>query len=191
MIGSFSLTRSIPALVFVLICLSNFEAQATHTFSGIDLRNGAETSIVREDASTKGTVLIFLSSKCPCSASHMGEIKNLAKDYPEFRFIGVNSNTDESLESAKAFFAAQGLSFPILRDEKTQIADEFKAVKTPHAFILAANGKKLFQGGVSDSASFPRADRKYLREALEDIKHDLPVRTPLARALGCAIVRGD
>jgi peroxiredoxin len=186
-----SLMKIFTPLVFVVIGASSFEARAMHTFKGLDLRNGSETSIVREDAAFKGTVLVFLSSKCPCSASHMVEIKDLAKDYPMFRFIGVNSNSDETLESAKAFFAAQGFPFPILRDEKAQIADEFRAVKTPHAFILAFDGKKLFQGGVSNSATFPRADRKYLREALEDIKGDQPVRTPLARALGCTISRGD
>ncbi|CAN5708481.1 hypothetical protein BH10BDE1_BH10BDE1_03030 [soil metagenome] len=175
---------------FAMACVATSTAHATHAFSGIDLRNGNEISLIRDDASKKGTVLVFLSAKCPCSMSHLGEIKDLAKEYGEYRFIGVNSNSDESVETAKVFFSAQGFSFPILRDEKTTLADEFGAVKTPHAFILSSEGKKLFQGGVSDSATFPRADHKFLREALEDLKAKREIRKPFARALGCAITRG-
>lgn len=185
------LAHTAIVIIATAVFIAGPDASASHTFKGLDLRNGVETSIVRDDASTKGLVLVFLSAKCPCSASHMEELKELAKRYSDFRFVGIHANADESLESAKAFFAAQGFSFPILRDEKTLIADEFKAVKTPHAFVLAPDGKKLFQGGISNSATFARADRKFLREALEDIQFGHPVRTPLARALGCAIQRGE
>ncbi len=175
------------ALVFGLVFVA--QAEAAHVFSGVDLRSGKELSLIREDSKFKATVIVFVSSKCPCSMSHIVELKSLQSDFPEFRFIGINSNGDETTEAARTYFEAQELRFPILRDLKFQIADEFKAVKTPHAFILDNAGKRLFQGGVSNSAMFSRADRKYLREALEDLKGDVAVRTPLARALGCAITR--
>lgn len=173
------------------LCLSN-TARAAHVFSGVDLRNlhnETELSLIREDKDHKATVLVFLSSKCPCSMSHMGELKKLAEENPEIRFIGVNSNADEGQDDAKKFFAAQDLPFPVLRDEKLALADEFKAVKTPHAYILDASGKRLYQGGVSNSSVFPKADRAYLREALSDIKAGREIKTPIARALGCAILR--
>lgn len=121
----------------------------------------------------------------------MGEIKSLAETFQDFRFIGVNSNLDETLENAGAFFKAQSLKFPILRDQNSRMADEFKALKTPHAFVFSNDGKILFQGGVSNSSKFERADRKFLREALEDIAQKRAVRSPLARALGCAIQRNN
>lgn len=176
-------------VAFLASVLLTSTASAAHVYAGLDLRNGLESSIVREDSSKKATVLVFLSSKCPCSMSHADEVAKLATEYPEFRFIGVNSNSDESTESARAYFEKQSFSFPILKDDKGLLADEFKALKTPHAFILGPKGQRLFQGGVSNSATFARADRKYLREALEDIKAGGEVRTPLARALGCAITR--
>ena len=166
-------------------------AMAAHVFSGVDLRTGQEQTILRDDPKSRGTVVVFVSSKCPCSMSHVTELKALAADFPEFRFVGVNSNGDETLDASRTYFESLGLTFPILRDVNSTLADEFKAVKTPHAYILDKDGKRLFQGGVSNSAMFPRADRKYLREALDDIKNGQVVRTPLARALGCAITRGD
>lgn len=177
----------LPVLTFLLTPLST--AFAAHVFTGIDLRSGKDTSILREDTDKKATVLIFMSSKCPCSMSHADEVARLAKDYPEFRFIGVNANSDEAMDDARKYFEKQDFNFPVLKDDKGILADEFKALKTPHAFVINAEGKRLFQGGVSNSATFARADRKYLREALEDIKTGHEVRTPLARALGCAIAR--
>lgn len=179
--------RFLFIVLLALMTLRTAPASAGHVYAGVDLRDGKEISLLRDDASKKATVLIFMSAKCPCSMSHADEIKKLASEYPEFRFIGVNSNTDETREMAQDYFSAQSFPFPILKDEKAALADELKAVKTPHAFILSANGKRLFQGGVSNSSTFSRADRRYLREALEDIKANREVRTPLARALGCAI----
>lgn len=177
------------ALIASLTLAFSSVAEAAHVFSGVDLRNGTESSLVREDKAHKATVLVFLSSKCPCSMSHLEELKNLAKENQDIRFIGVNSNADETAEDSKKYFAAQDIPFPVLKDEKSVLADEFKAVKTPHAYILDADGKKLYQGGVSNSAMFPRADRPYLREAIGDIKAGREVKTPLARALGCTILR--
>lgn len=180
---------AIATLAAIFAVVFSTTAEAAHTFSGLDLRSGTESSFVREDKEHKATVLIFLSSKCPCSMSHLEEVKNLAKENPEIRFIGVNSNSDETVEDSKKYFAAQGIPFPVLKDEKAVLADEFKAVKTPHAYILDSTGKKLYQGGVSNSAMFPKADRPYLREALSDLKAGREIKTPLARALGCAILR--
>lgn len=179
------------ALIAFILTLTPDSTRAAHVYSGLDLRDGKNQSFLREEPGKKATVLIFLSAKCPCSISHIDEIKKLATEFSDFRFIGVNSNTDETTESAKTFFSGHDFPFPILKDEKAILANEMKAVKTPHAFILAADGRRIFQGGVSNSATFARADRRYLREALEDLKAGREVRTPLARALGCAITRGD
>jgi hypothetical protein len=120
--------------------------------------------------------------------SHIKELKELAAEYPQIRFVGVNSNTDESPKQAHRYFQSQELPFPVLKDEKAKLADEMRATKTPHVFVLK-NDKILFQGGVSNSAKLHQADRFFLREALGDIHAGRAVKTPLARALGCAIER--
>lgn len=165
------------------------QARAIHVDKGIDLRTGSEVTIERQTKENQFTAIVFLSSKCPCSLSHVDEIKSLAIEYPDVRFLGVNSNRDETLEMGLAYFSKLGLSFPVLRDEKSVLADEMKALKTPHAFVVDRDRKTVFQGGVSNSSTFGRADRKYLREALEDIRQKRKIRTPLARTLGCAISR--
>lgn len=144
---------------------------------------------VNATASGRGLVVVFLSARCPCSNSHIAEIKALAEAYRDFRFIAVHANPDESKESMETYFRGVALPFPVVHDVGLKIADEFKALKTPHVFVVSATGEALYRGGVSNSNDFQKADRRYLREALEDITNGRSVRSPEGRTLGCAITR--
>ncbi len=156
--------------------------------SGPDIISGRQTeSQIGEKR--EGLVIMFLSSLCPCSNSHIIELNSLASKYPNFTFVGVHSNADEPREQARDYFQNVGVKFPVLQDDGAKIADEFKASKTPHAFIVTKNGKIAYQGGVSDSRDFGRSKRKFLRDALEDISSGHEVRVPEGRTLGCAITR--
>ena len=139
----------------------------------------------------RGLVVVFLSAVCPCSNSHLQELAALAKAYPDFAFLGIHSNTDEKKEPTQAYFQNAKLPFPVIQDNGAKIADEFKAYKTPHAFIMKSNGQIAYRGGVSSSHDFSSADQKFLREALEDLDKNRPVKTPEGRTLGCAISRGS
>jgi peroxiredoxin len=105
--------------------------------------------------------------------------------------VGVHSNVDETLEQTQEYFKAQGLDFPVIQDDKTKTADAWKALKTPHVFVVSPEGNVLYKGGVSDSAKFENASKFYLREALEDLAQDRAVKTAQTRVLGCVIERGE
>lgn len=163
-------------------------AAPSATLNGTELLSDKVISVSPQSA---GSVVVFLSAVCPCSNSHIEEIKSLAKAHPEMSFVAVHSNLEEGLEESRAYFQKAQLGFPVIQDKNTVIADEFKALKTPHAFVISKDGKLLYQGGVSSSRDIARADRKFLREALEDIQQNKTVRTPEGRTLGCAISRGE
>ena len=134
-------------------------------------------------------MIVFLSAKCPCSNSHIEEIKNLSKEYPKYQFIGIHSNADENFPESQSYFKSLDLPFPVIEDEHSKLAVEFKALKTPHAFLISKTGETLYKGGVSSSRDFSASDRKYLREALIDSKAGKKVSTPEGRTLGCVIER--
>lgn len=176
----------------VLIFAFSFAAQAEFTpvksLSGVDLFKGEKVQV---EPKAKGLVTVFLSAKCPCSNSHVVELKELSNQYKDFAFVAVHSNVDEAAPMTKEYFAKAELPFPIIQDDKAQLADSFKALKTPHAYITSHEGVLLYQGGVSNSKDCAKADRKFLREALEDLDAGKKVRTPEGRTLGCAISRGE
>ncbi|WP_290734626.1 redoxin family protein [Halobacteriovorax sp. JY17] len=133
------------------------------------------------------SVIFFLSASCPCTKKSVPYLQTLSKQYPEFQFLGVHSNSNESFEDAKKEFG--NLNFPIAYDADMKIADQFKATKTPHVFVLDAKNEILFHGGVTNSVDPARAKRFYLKNALEDISKRRDVQLKFAKALGCYIVR--
>lgn len=154
---------------------------------GENILNNAE--VLAGQKKSKGLVVVFLSSKCPCSDSHIEELKELSKDFADFEFVGVHSNADEDIESSKNYFESKKLPFLIIQDNDTKIADSFKAFKTPHAYVLKSTGEVLYQGGVTNSAQFSTSNKKFLRLALQDISSEREVQISEGRTLGCVIAR--
>jgi peroxiredoxin len=175
-------------LALTVLCSPLAFAEPTPHLHGVEVSSGQNIDVTPK---AEGTVIVFFSSSCPCSNSHVEEVKSLAAEYPQFAFVGVHSNADETAAEAKTYFDKNHMNFPVIQDDHAKIADQFKALKTPHAFVLSADGKVLYQGGVSSSKDIKKADRKYLREALTDLKNHVAVKTPEGRTLGCTISRGE
>lgn len=177
-------------IVTIFICLSSISAYSLPTsLQGKNVIDLKEQTVELNDK--KALVVVFLSALCPCSNSHTKEIVSLVNDYPDFAFVAVHSNSDETKSQTVEYFTKVNLGIPVLHDENGKIADQFKALKTPHAFVVLKDGTTAYQGGVSNSQLFENANRKYLREALADLKADKKVATTTGRTLGCAIVRGE
>lgn len=155
--------------------------------SGKDLSSLNKT--LAEIGTKKAMVIVFLSAKCPCSNSHIDELSKLRQDFPDFSFVGIHSNMDETETQGQEYFKKVKLPFPVIQDQDAQYADQFAAFKTPHSFVLDSKGEVLYQGGVSNSHDIKKSNTLFLREALLDISQGQKVRNPEGRTLGCFIVR--
>jgi hypothetical protein len=182
---------------FLLVSIGSYAqsepAKDVVRIQGIDLLSNEsfdlESFSAKNSRGSKGYVLVFLSALCPCSNSHVSEVKTLYQDFKSFQFIGVHSNQDEAPDISMKYFKSIQMPFPILADANARLADEFKAYKTPHAFVLSPKGKVLYQGGVTSSALADQADKHFLREALQDLDAGKNVRMVRGRTLGCVISR--
>jgi peroxiredoxin len=157
--------------------------------SGTNLLTGAKISVPTRFSDKKGLVIIFMSAKCPCSDSHVSEMKKLSEQYSDFKFTVIHSNTDEPKDFSQKYFKQVQLPFEVIEDEKTKLADEFKAYKTPHAFLINPQGEIVYQGGVTNSSDAKKSDLHFLANALEDLSQGKPVRIANGRTLGCVIIR--
>lgn len=180
--------KKIILLVSLLLIIAQaFAFNSTKSIGGFDLFTEKKVEV---QTGKKGLVIVFLSAKCPCSNSHVTEIKELSKKYTEFSFVAVHSNSDENKDLSKPYFTKADFLFPVIEDKNTELADQFQAFKTPHAFVFLPSGELVYQGGVSNSRDCEKSDRKYLREALGDIQSGQSVKTTEGRTLGCSIFRG-
>ncbi len=83
------------------------------------------------------------------------------------------------------------MTFPILEDTKNAWANQFGALKTPHAFVVNTKGEIIYQGGVTNSHVGPAATTQYLKEVLIDLSAGKAPRHKIGRALGCYIQREE
>ncbi len=139
--------------------------------------------------SKQGTVVVFLSSICPCSNAHVGYLKSLREEYPNYTFLGIHSNADEKVPEASTYFSSLDFNFPILKDHQSKWANELKAYRTPHAFLIDQKGEILYQGGVTSSSDPKRAEHLYLKEALTLHQKGATIQSSRTRVLGCEIER--
>lgn len=177
--------RSVLSLLLCFALTSVCPAAMSAALSGKNVLTGTTVEAI---PGKKGMVIVFLSAVCPCSNSHLAVLKKLAKDFEEFSFLGVHSNADESVELAKSYFKEAALPFAVIQDDGN-LVKKFRALRTPHAFLLDPDGKILYKGGVTDSSDGPSAERNFLGEALADVKAGREVKVAEARPLGCMITR--
>src|SRR2546428_13381947 len=139
----------------------------------------------------KGTVLIFIATKCPVSNAYNDRMEKLAADYKArgINVIGINSNNTEPSAEVKSHAAEKHLTFTILKDDGNKIADRLGANHTPEAYVINAGGKLVYHGRIDNSQNTANITANDLREALDELLAGKQVTKTGGAAFGCTIKR--
>jgi len=139
----------------------------------------------------KGTVIMWVSTRCPVSNAYNDRMQALSEKYTAsgFHFVGINSNKAEDPAEIASHAEEHGFEFPILKDEKNVIADEYGASVTPEIYVLDAKGVLVYHGRIDDSQEPASVSSKDLESALDAIVAGKPVPKSEAKAFGCSIKR--
>ncbi len=152
-----------------------------------------ETVVV--DGAAKVTVVCFLGVECPVVQLYTSRLSMMASSLKDqgVRFVGVNSNHQDSMEDVRRFCDQMMPTFPIVRDESGAIADAYGAKRTPEVFVLDSDLTIRYQGRIDNQYSpgitRPAATQQDLRKAIEELLADKPVTTARTEAVGCFIGR--
>lgn len=149
--------------------------------------NGAQQSL-SSIKGEKGTVLIFISSRCPVVKAYNERMEQLAKEYKAkgINFIGINSNSNEPLEEVKAHASAH-YTFPVLIDKGNKIADRLGAEHTPEVYLLDANNRLVYHGRIDNNRDQSLVSKRELTDALDAVLAGKPVTVTETAAVGCTI----
>lgn len=141
-----------------------------------------------------GAVIVFLSAQCPVVRGYVERINQLAADYEAkgINFIGINSNSSESLDWVRSNKTEFGYKFPVLIDKGNVLADKLGATVTPEVYYVDAKGILLYHGAIDNDRSGRNVTTNYLRTAFEESLSGKKVARTSANAFGCTIKRvGD
>ncbi len=138
----------------------------------------------------KGAVVVFLSAQCPVVRAYNDRMNKLAAEYEAkgIKFIGINSNSTESLEWVKSH-AAENYKFPVLIDKGNVLADKFGANVTPEMFYFNEKNVLLYHGAIDNDKSGENVTANYLKDAFDLVLAGKAVAKTIALAFGCTIKR--
>jgi peroxiredoxin/mono/diheme cytochrome c family protein len=140
-------------------------------------------------------VVVFLGTECPLARLYAPRLARLSAEYADkgVKFIGIDSNLQDSPDEIASYAQQHEIPFPILKDAGNIVADQFHAARTPEVFVLDAQRKVRYHGRI-DGQLLPGLQkvenpRRDLAEAIDELLAGKPVSQPSLEAVGCHIGR--
>ena len=153
---------------------------------------GQPFTLSRELSKHRLTVLMFIATRCPYSNGYNGRMEKLSADYADrnVEVLGINSNEGEPAAAVVEHARSHGLTFPILKDSGSKVADLYGAQRTPEIFVLDAAGVLRYHGRIDENSQDPAGVRSPdLRNALDALTAGRAVPAAETKAFGCTIKR--
>ncbi|MBI3088031.1 MAG: thioredoxin family protein [Candidatus Omnitrophica bacterium] len=139
--------------------------------------------------------VIFMCNHCPYVKATIDRMIAIQRDYAAkgVQFIGINSNEtknypEDDLPHMIRWAKEKAFNFPYLRDDTQAAARAYGAERTPHIFLFDRNRKLCYTGAIDDNTKEEsKVSRRYLREALDALLANQPLKDTETHAVGCTI----
>ena len=148
----------------------------------------------------KTVVLEWTNHECPYVRKHYtGAMQALQKDATRDGVVWLSIVSSAPGQQghvtgaqAKQLTASRGASpTAVLLDPSGAVGRLYGAKTTPHMFVINAQGKLVYAGGIDDVATAKVEDlqraKPLVRLALADVKAGRAVAIPVSRPYGCAV----
>lgn len=139
----------------------------------------------------RGTVLLFVSSMCPCTDQHKLEVKQLMSVTQSrgISYYCVFSNITENDSRIGQFYRNIGWDMPYLHDENGRLAQKYGASRTPQVVMLDAAGTPVYRGPIDDSnKNLGKIEHAYLRNNVNALLNGESLDFTEIPAIGCWLV---
>ncbi len=144
----------------------------------------------------KGTVVIFMCNHCPYVIHILEQLVEIANEYIKkgISFIGINSNNiishpQDSPENMIKLVHEYNIPFSYLFDETQEVAKAYDAACTPDFSVFDKNIKCVYRGQMDSSKPGNNESNNGidLREVLENILNNQPIKKEQIPSIGCNI----
>ncbi len=182
-----------------LFIVSAFAIKQKETILDFSLKNtdGKMVSLANYKEA-KGFIIVFTCNHCPFAKLYPPRLNALNSKYDSLGvpLIAISSTDTMMYEEdtypkmiAKA--TDEQFNFPYLFDEMQSVAKNFKAQKTPHAFIIWKENEKWvikYNGAIDDNGMEPeKVTEHYVANAVDALLANKKITIPETKSIGCQI----
>jgi peroxiredoxin len=145
------------------------------------------------DYAGKIVVLEWINPDCPFVQRHARAktMLTLAEKYHDkgVVWLGVNSSYYATRDTNAKWIADNGLPYPVLDDHAGAVGRAYGAKTTPHMYVIDANGKLAYAGGIDDDPGGSKGAGavNFVDRALDELTSGKPVLTPQSKPYGCSV----
>jgi peroxiredoxin len=135
-------------------------------------------------------VVVFTCNSCPVATDYEDRLAAFAKKYAgKVAVVAINVNRipEDSLSKMKERAEQKKFTFPYLFDESQKIANDYGATFTPEFFVLGADRKIVYMGGMDDNSNPALVKTNYLEPAVEAALNGSKPEVAESAARGCLI----
>src|SRR6266542_3084786 len=116
--------------------------------------SGGDVSLSGYLEGKKGAVVIFWSGVCSHCVRYDSYLNGFTEIHPELALVALASRQGETPDQIRATMAERSLTFPILYDPNSAVAQRWSTQQTPRAFLLDAGRAILYRGAI-DNFKYP------------------------------------
>jgi len=140
-------------------------------------------------------VICFIGCDCPLAKLYGPRLKQLSDEFSssDVKFIGINSNPQDSRADVAVYIKEFEIPFPVLMDRDQAALAVFDAKRTPEVLVLDSKGTEIYRGRIDDQyqpgMNRPHPNRQDLRIAIEEYLNGKAISVARTDAVGCLIAR--
>lgn len=119
----------------------------------------------------RGNIIVLTFWSAGCQWSRRADVllvyRLLKWETQDVRVVGIASNFNEGENEVRLEAERRGVKYPILMDIDQTAAKNYRAMTTPHFFVIDRRGTVRYTGALDDATfSNPRPHRLYLDDAV-------------------------
>lgn len=190
---------SIIWIVLTVICTNAFAQKTNKDIVDFKLKNVDGKMVSLSDyPNAKGFIIVFTCNHCPFAKLYPPRLNDMNN---KFKTLGVPliaiSSTDTMMYEEDTYpnmvtkANEEHFNFPYLFDEMQVVAKNFKAQKTPHAYVIWKENNQWiikYNGAIDDNGMEPeKVTETYVSNAVNELLANQLVKTSETKSIGCQI----
>ena len=146
----------------------------------------------------KGFIIVFTCNHCPFAKLYPQRMNLINEKYKPLGVPLIAISSTDSMTYEEDSFSLmieksknEKFNFPYLLDAEQKVAKNFKAQKTPHAFVIWKENNKWivkYSGAIDDNGMEPqKVKENYVINAVENLLNNKEVLIKETKSIGCQI----